>query len=64
MSELDREDYEVIRMVRKNRLRMEAAQNAMYELLEDEPAEEAWFGRFLVPVLLGLLGLAVLVAMV
>ena len=42
---------------------MEAAQNAMYELLEDEPAEEARFGRFLVPVLLGLLGLAVLAAM-
>lgn len=63
MSKFDREDYEVIRMVRQNRLRMEAAQNAMYELLEDEPAEEARLGRFLVPVLLGLLGLAVLAAM-
>lgn len=63
MSKFDREDYEVIRMGRENRLRMEAAQEAMYELLEDEPAEEARFGRFLVPVLLGLLGLAVLAAM-
>lgn len=63
MSKFDREDYEVIRMVRQNRLRMEAAQNAMYELLEDEPAEESRVGRFLVPVLLGLLGLAVLAAM-
>lgn len=63
MTDFDKADLEVIRMVRENRLRMEAAQNAMYELLEDEPAEETRFGRFLVPVLLGLLGLAVLAAM-
>ena len=63
MSKFDREDYEGIRKVRQNRLRMEAAQNTMYDLLEEEPAEEARFGRFLVPVLLGLLGLAVLAAM-